>query len=142
MNTATHNATNTETNRQTAIDFYRRYDAHDIDGVLALMTDDATFWLAGQPGSNATAGLRTKAEIADVFRRMDAALASPLRMAVESTVAEGDQVAVQATSRGELKNGRVYSQQYHALFTLRDGLIASVREYMDTQHVQAVWYTR
>ncbi|MBX3656481.1 MAG: nuclear transport factor 2 family protein [Ramlibacter sp.] len=132
----------TETNRQIAIDFYRRYDAGNIDGALALMADDATFWIAGQPGSTASAGLQTKAQIADIFRRMDGALTGPLRMTVKHTVAEGDHVAVEAESRGELKNGRIYSQQYHALFTLRGGQIAAVREYMDTRHVQEVWYSR
>ncbi len=88
--------TTTETNRQIAIDFYRRYDAGDIAGALALMADDATFWIAGQPGSNATAGLQTKPQIADIFRRIEGALTGPLRMTVQGTVAEGDQVAVMA----------------------------------------------
>ncbi len=134
--------TTTETNRQITIDFYTRFDAGDTAGVLALMADDCSYWLAGVPGSNATAGLRTKAEMADIFNRMAQAMTGPLRMTVHNTVAEGDQVAVMAESRGELKNGRIYNQHYHALFTLRDGQIAAVREYMDTQHVQAVWYTR
>ena len=132
----------TETHRQTAIAFYNRFDSGDMDGVLALMADDCAYWLAGEPGSNATAGLRTKAEMADIFNRMARAMTGPLRMTVHSTVAEGDQVAVMAESRGELKNGRIYNQHYHALFTLRGGQIAAVREYMDTQHVQAIWYTR
>ena len=132
----------TETNRQTTIDFYTRFDAGDTAGVLALMADACSYWLAGVPGSNATAGLRTQAEMADIFNRMAQAMTGPLRMTVHNTVAEGDQVAVMAESRGELKNGRIYNQHYHALFTLRGGQIAAVREYMDTQHVQAVWYTR
>jgi ketosteroid isomerase-like protein len=57
-------------------------------------------------------------------------------------VAEGDRVAVEAESYGELRNGRVYAQEYHVLMTIRDGKIAAVREYMDTAHVMAVWYTR
>eukprot|EP01034_Spumella_vulgaris_P000090 gene90-119_t len=89
----------TETNRQTAIDFYTRFDAGDTAGVLALMADDCAYWLAGVPGSNATAGLRTKAEMADIFSRMAQAMTGPLRMTVHNTVAEGDQVAVMAESR-------------------------------------------
>jgi uncharacterized protein len=49
---------------------------------------------------------------------------------------------VEAMSRGALRNGRVYEQEYHVLFTLRDGKIAAAREYMDTAHVNAIWYTR
>jgi ketosteroid isomerase-like protein len=133
---------NTEANRHIATEFFRRYDARDIDGVLDLLADDATYWLAGKPGTNRTSGLRSKAEMAGIFRLMDEHLKSPLRMTVKGTVAEGDRVAVEAESYGELRNGRVYAQEYHVLMTIRDGKIAAVREYMDTAHVMAVWYTR
>jgi ketosteroid isomerase-like protein len=132
-----------EDNRRIATEFFRRHDAGDIQGALDLMADDCRYWLAGKPGGNASGGLaHDKAQIADIFRRMAAAMTGPLRMTVKGTVAEGDRVAVEAVSRGELKNGRVYEQEYHVLFTIREGKIASAREYMDTQHVQQVWYTR
>jgi hypothetical protein len=132
-----------DSNRQVALEFYRRFDAGDIPGVLALMAEDATFWIAGKPGSSPTAGrLHSKEQIGDLFRRMTAALTGPLRMEVKSTVAEGDRVALEVESRAELANGRIYNQDYHALMTIRDGKIAAVREYLDTEHVQAVWYRR
>ena len=53
-----------------------------------------------------------------------------------------DRVAVEAESYGELRNGRIYAQEYHLLMTIQGGKIRAVREYMDTAHVQAVWYTR
>ena len=132
----------TETSRRIATEFFRHIDAGNSAGALALLADDASYWLAGKAGSNASAGARTKAEMADIFRRMEAAMTGPLRMTVKGTVAEGDRVAVEAASRGELRNGRVYEQEYHVLMTIRDGKIASAREYMDTAHVNAIWYTR
>lgn len=134
--------TTTEDNRRIATEFFRRYDSGNIPGVLDLMAEDITYWLAGKPGSNATAGGRTKAEMAAIFQRMAERLEGPLRMSVKGTVAEGDKVAVEAESHGQLRNGRVYNQEYHVLFTIREGKIAAAREYMDTAHVDAVWYTR
>ena len=131
-----------EDNRNVAIEFFRRHDSGDTQGALDLLAHDCTYWLAGKPGSNATTGLRTKEEMADIFRRMAERMEGPLRMTVDGTVAEGDKVAVQARSRGQLRNGRVYEQEYHVLMTIRGGEIASAREYMDTQHVQDIWYTR
>lgn len=131
-----------DNNRRVAMAFFERYDAGDIPGVLDLMAEDIRYWLAGKPGTNATSGGRTKSEMADIFRRMGAAMTGPLRMRVLGAVAEGDKVAVEATSRGELRNGRVYEQEYHVLMTIRDGRIAAAREYMDTAHVNAIWYTR
>jgi len=133
---------NTEDNRLIATEFFRRYDSGNIPGVLELMADDITYWLAGKPGSNATAGPRTKAEMAAIFQRMGERLEGPLRMKVKGTVAEGDKVAVEAESLGQLRNGRVYNQEYHVLFTIRGGKIAAAREYMDTAHVDAIWFTR
>ncbi len=63
-------------------------------------------------------------------------------MKVKGAIAEGDQVAVEAESWGELKNGRVYNQEYHFLITLRDGKISAVREYLDTQHAFLTWFRK
>jgi uncharacterized protein len=127
-------------NKQIATEFYRLFDANDIPGVLQTMTDDATFWIAGKPGAARVAGTQTKAQIAQIFNRMLEQMPDGLRMSVKSAVAEGDKVALEVASRGELKNGRIYENEYHALMTIRGGKIAAVREYMDTQHVAAIWF--
>jgi len=132
--------TDTQTNRAVAESFYRRFDANDIPGALALMADDLSFWIAGRPDAIPSAGTHSKQEMADIFRRMTRRMKDGLRMTVRQVTAEGERVALEVESRGELLNGRVYNQQYHALMTIRDGKIASVREYMDTQHVLDVWY--
>ena len=130
-----------EDNRAIALEFYRRFDAGDMPGVLALLADDVGYWIAGKPGTSATAGItHTKDQMARIFQLMAERVEGPIRMTVKSTVAEGDRVAVEATSHGQLRNGRVYEQEYHALMTIRNGLIAAVREYLDTDHVLAVWY--
>lgn len=130
----------TEQNKAVASEFYRRFDASDIAGVLDTMADDCSFWIAGKPGATPTTGTHDKQAMAAIFRRMLRQMPGGLRMNVKSAIAEGDRVALEVESRGELANGRVYNNEYHALMTIRDGKIASVREYMDTQHVAAIWY--
>ena len=127
-------------NKQLAARFFERFDANDIDGALALMSDDATWWLAGKPDRIPGVGLLDKASIARLFRRMTARLEDGLRMQVVGAIAEGDAVALEVRSHGVLKNGRVYENEYHTLMRLRDGLIHEVREYYDSQHVFEVWY--
>ncbi len=70
---------------------------------------------------------------------MLAQLNDGLKMTVTGSVAEGDHVAVEVESSGDLRNGRHYRQQYHFLISFRDGKIASVREYLDTHHAFDVW---
>ena len=53
-------------------------------------------------------------------------------------VAEGEKVAVEATSRGEHISGQIYSNEYHFLFEFRDGKLLRLKEYMDTEQVTDV----
>lgn len=126
-------------NTVTAKRFFELFSASDIDGALALMTEDATWRIPGKKELSSTAGLYTKERIARLFRRMLDALSGGLRMTVISSVAEGDRVALEVTSSGDLKNGRLYRQEYHFLMEFRDGKICAVREYLDTQHAHDVW---
>jgi ketosteroid isomerase-like protein len=129
----------TDTNKATAQRFFELFSASDIDGVLALMTDDATWRIPGKKELTPTAGVYTKERIGRLFHRMIDNLTGGLRMTVLSCIAEGERVALEVTSSGDLKNGRLYRQEYHILMEFRDGRICAVREYLDTQHAHDVW---
>jgi ketosteroid isomerase-like protein len=129
----------TDRNRATAQRFFDLFSASDLDGVLALLTDDATWRIPGKKELTPTAGVYTKERIGRLFHRMLDNLATGLRMTVISAIAEGDRVALEVTSSGDLKNGRRYRQEYHFLMEFRDGRISAVREYLDTQHAHDVW---
>ena len=126
-------------NKNVARDFFARFSASDIEGALALMTDDATWLIPGKPERMPTAGLYSKERIRKLFYTMLKQLESGLQLTVKSIVAEGDRIALEAESSGDLKNGRRYRQQYHFLLEFRDGKICAVREYLDTQHAHDVW---
>ena len=128
-----------EGNKAVAHQFFELFTASDIDGALSTMTDDATWWIPGNKERSPTAGLYSKEKIGRLFRRMVVALKEGLAMNVQSCIGEGKFVALLVESSGDLKNGRLYRQQYHMLMEFRDGKIASVREYLDTQHAYDVW---
>lgn len=128
-----------EQNKAVAREFFARFTASDIDGALALMSDDCTWLIPGKPDRMRSAGLYPKARIARLFRAMVDSLDGPLRMSVKALIAEGDHLAVEVESQGDLKNGRRYRQQYHFAMQFRDGKICAVREYLDTQHAYDVW---
>ena len=128
-----------EQNKQRVREFFSRFGARDVAGALALMTDDCTWLIPGKPERMATAGEYSKERLARLFQRMLGQLEHGLKMTVRSVVAEGDRVAAEVESEGDLKNGRRYRQQYHFAIELADGKIRSVREYLDTQHAYDVW---
>jgi len=130
----------TDQNKRIAIELFARFTASDIAGVLETMTDDATWLIPGKPGSSPAAGLYDKRRIGRLFQAMLDRLEGGLTMTVDSAIAEGDKVALEARSHGQLTNGNVYEQDYHFLMTMRDGRICAVKEYLDTQHAHAVWF--
>ena len=129
----------TEENKRSVAELFARFNASDIPGVLALMTDDVTWRVPGKPELSPVAGIYNKGRLERLFSRMLAQLESGLQMTVLGLLAEGNNVAVEVESQGDLRNGRKYRQQYHFLITFRDGKIASVREYLDTHHAFDVW---
>lgn len=129
-----------EQNKKLAAEFFGRFDANDVAGALACLADDATWWIAGKPGAVPSAGIYSKRKVSRLLDDMFARLKDGMRMSVKGAIAEADRVAVEVESRGELRNGRVYSNEYHFLLRMRDGKIAEVREYLDTQHVFATWF--
>jgi len=129
----------TEQNKALAHEFFARFSAGDLDGALATLTADATWLIPGKRDRMPTAGLYTKERIARLFQAMLKQLRGGLQMTVLSAIAEGDRVALEVESSGDLQNGRLYRQQYHFLLQFRDGRICAVREYLDTQHAHDVW---
>lgn len=131
-----------ERNKQVAAEFFARLTAKDSVGALALLADDATWWISGKPEALPFAGVYDKARLSRLFANMAKQLKSGLAMTVKGAIGEGDKVAMEVESLGELTNGRTYQQQYHFLIEFREGKISSVKEYLDTQHVDAIWVVK
>jgi ketosteroid isomerase-like protein len=55
-----------------------------------------------------------------------------VRLEITGLIAEGDRVAMQWTSHARNTRGEPYENHCIGVFTVRDGRIASVHEYMDT----------
>jgi ketosteroid isomerase-like protein len=94
---------------------------------MDLLAADATWRIRGKPELNRAAGEYDKDRLRALFHRMLSQLDGGLRMTVLGTVVEGDRVAAEVESSGDLHNGRQYRQQYHFLFEFHDGKIARVR---------------
>ena len=129
-----------EQNKKIAAEFAARFSANDMAGALEMISDDATWWVAGKPGHVPGAGQFTKAQVTGLFRRMAEQFPKGLQMTIKSMIAEGERVAVELEGYGELLNGRVYNNEYHMLLTIRGGRITAMREYHDTQHKVATFF--
>jgi uncharacterized protein len=128
-----------EDNKRVVRAFFELLSGGDVPGALAAMTDDITWWVAGKQGESPGAGTKDKRGVERMFAGMSGRFKDGMRLTFKGAIAEGDQVAIELQSFGELTNGRVYNNDYHFLVTVRDGKISGIREYLDTQHVVATF---
>lgn len=74
----------------------------------------------------------------DLVGPLFARFAGPYLNIPELILADGDRVVVLAKGHAETHEGATYANDYCFVFTLREGKITEVREYMDTKLADAV----
>ena len=129
--------TNDSTTNTINKDIVRRFlgavEAGDLATIEALQAPDCTWWIIGT-------GEISRAAYTDAVKGM-LLTALPRRVEIIGMIAEGDTVAAEV--RSEMHFGeRIYANEYHDLFALRDGLIVHGREYFDTKKVAAFFGSR
>lgn len=127
-----------EDNKALVTRFWQAFSASKFDDVLAMLADDATWWVAGKTKLSAT---YTKAQFAELVKGIAEQADGGLSVTPNpgGLCAEGDRVSVEAKSYGKFKNGKVYQNEYHFMMVIRDGKFVSIREYLDTEHVTATF---
>ncbi|GAA2234013.1 MULTISPECIES: nuclear transport factor 2 family protein [Kitasatospora] len=129
----------TAASKAVVLDYMDTLLTGDFDALRRFFAPDATWKLAGDlPLSRTWTG---PDEILGEFipAMVSRLVPDSLSMEFEGVIAEGDRVLAEWTSRGLAKAGGRYEQHCLAVFTIRDGRIASVREYFgDTLHAKTV----
>ncbi len=110
-----------------------------------VVAEDVTWWVPDDSKPEQSrlpfAGTKTKAQYRDqvvgaIVRGFNAtATVDRLKFRVTSMIAEGPRVAAEVESDGLHYSGKRYQNRYHFLFTIADGKIVGVKEYMDTLHL-------
>jgi len=108
------------------------------DERLRELADDSVWWT---PGRGLISGRLSKSE-----RMARSAILAPaladfvMTPDLDSVLAGGDQVAIETTSSARnAVTGQAYANRYHWRFTVREGRIVELREYMDSQHFADVF---
>jgi uncharacterized protein len=113
-------------------------EAGDENAIRDLFARDATWTLAGElPISGVWKG---REAILHEFLATAMSYYEPGSISLEITamIAEHDQVVLQWTSRARTRDGRPYENGCIGVFTIREGRIQHVREYMDTLYAHNV----
>ncbi|MFC3172640.1 nuclear transport factor 2 family protein [Novosphingobium bradum] len=113
-------------NKRTVLDFMQSLSSMAPD--WDLLADDASWWIQGRETLDKPAFQAIAAAMHD--KRTGG------QMFIDHVTAEEDRVAVESHSRIEMKDGRLFENTYHFLFTLRDGKIVAAREHYDTAYAR------
>jgi len=125
-------------NKALVTEFMEVFSKGDVNAILAMMDDSATWWVAGT--MEGISGTKDKQGFGEMLGGMSEGVeGGAIRLTPEAFTAEGDRVAVETESYAELKNDRVYNNLYHFVFEVRDGKIQSIKEYLDTEHTRAIF---
>ena len=122
----------TEKNVQTVKDFFAAIGRGDKEGLLALIAEDIQWIIPGEDWPLAGTH-RGHAELADVLQKASEEVEMTYPEPPEF-VAQGDRVLVVGVATGKIKTtNRPFKDEWVFDITVRDGKVAHIQEYIDTQ---------
>jgi ketosteroid isomerase-like protein len=119
--------------REVVEGYYADISAGRYAAAAARFAPDATLWICGE-GKWPLGGLHDQDGNKRIYAIVRERFPLGLKVTVHALTVEGERVAVEVESEGIRKDGRRYNNHYHYLIIVRDGLILSRREYLDTIH--------
>jgi ketosteroid isomerase-like protein len=118
-------------NRAVVLRLMRAMDVCDVATIREIITPDATWWVLG-------VGEMDRETLIGQLQALlgNARVAETL---ILGTTAEDDRVAVESHGNFVFEDGRAYRNRYHHLYTVRDGRVVGVREYLDLRETERVF---
>jgi ketosteroid isomerase-like protein len=121
--------------------YVRAVEAGDERAIREIFAEDATWQLHGRLPISGT--WRGRGVIIDEFLATALGFYQPGSVSLEITnlLADADQVVLEWTSRARTRRGEPYENFCIGVFTVREGRIQAVREYMDTLYAHDVAFS-
>lgn len=127
-----------EANKQLVRDAWDAISAGNIEGFFSRLADDVSWRFSG---THRFAGTFTGKDVlvAQLFEPLGEVLEGGIKVHIDTMTAEGDRVVMEAHGEAVSKAGQPYNNTYCLVITVRDGKIANVHEYLDSELVKAVF---
>ena len=121
----------TEKNVQTVKDFFAAIGGGDREGLLALVAEDIEWIIPGEDWPLAGTH-RGHAGLAGLLQKVSETVETSTEP--REFVAQGDRVLVVGFATGRIKaTNRTFEDHFVFAITVRNGKLANIREYIDTQ---------
>jgi ketosteroid isomerase-like protein len=127
-----------EDNKKLVREAYEAVSRGDVDGFLGRMSDDVRWVMTGTHRFAKT--FIGKPDILEnLFAPLGDKLADGIKLQLDTVIAEGDRVVVEARGTSATRSGGSYNNIYCNVLTVRGGKIVEVHEYLDTELVTKVF---
>ncbi|MAW82825.1 MAG: hypothetical protein CMI63_21570 [Parvularcula sp.] len=122
--------------KEVVLKFFETMNNGEFEEAADFFSLDAVFWVVGSLPFSGT--LRGRDEILEKNFRPSAEFTEPgsAKVIIGDVIAEGDKVAVEWRFQRKTLGGESYDNYFFGLFEVRDGLIQSFREYLDTEYAR------
>ena len=125
-----------EDNKRLVLQAMDAISALDVDALMATVAEDGTWTVPYRTDQFHSGGTMDKAGTRQFMSNSFSGF-TDWSFQVTSVTAEEDRVAVQAKAAGSGPGTATYQNVYHFAFTVKDGAIASAREFFDPFEVLA-----
>ncbi|OYU34724.1 nuclear transport factor 2 family protein [Novosphingobium sp. PASSN1] len=120
----------TDTPEQVALEYFRRWNAGDFEGLCELFAEDMVWCIKGRFPQAGEYPREMIAGMLKLIPRFD--VVEPFLLHVTNMVADNRCAAVEFTSTLKFRDGREYLNDYHFLLFVENGKITRGHEYLCT----------
>src|SRR5262245_3741077 len=121
----------TTQNKQLLQHLYAELERGNSRPYVERLADDFRWVIAGDSCWSRTYEGK-QAVLNELFPKLRATLADRVRTRATRFIAEGDLVVVEARGNNNTRTGVPYNNSYCMIYTVRDGMLHEMVEYMDT----------
>jgi hypothetical protein len=129
----------TEENKKAFAEFWGKFTEADVDGALEYLDDNIVWMAMGREGQLPLHGQMNKEAVGQLIKDVKEMMPKGLQFKMTGWTAEGNRVAAEIESYGELTDGRIYNNFYHFLAEFKGDKLILIKEYMDTLHVKEIF---
>ncbi|MDQ1095374.1 MULTISPECIES: nuclear transport factor 2 family protein [Chryseobacterium] len=119
--------------------YYQAVTDGRFEDILKYKSPDATYWISGD-GSWPLGGWRTPEDMANIHKLLQDRFPKGLTISIRSVVVEGNSAVVHLNNFAVRVDGKIYDNEIVVLMKLEGGLITEEREFLDTIHVNDLFF--
>jgi len=125
--------------REIVESYYRAVTEGRMEELANYKSADSTYWISGE-NSWPLGGWRTPEDMNGIYARIKERFPNGLKITLRSIIAEGNRVVVHLNNHATRVDGRIYDNEIVVLMKIENGVIVEEREFLDTIHVNDLFF--